>query len=327
MHLTIEQEGKGRVEIFHAIPDELKRFLVDTAQPVGIRGVQFNGLFQEFRVEGISAWYNRFWMEAPVILKAIGGMPVLELRIALRNVIRGDWDSITQAVLPVHHFQMGFAPYVITRAIFDPSLEYQTFDIHFELSYLEKLGLSYEALDRFIKQVQDKHPAELSPHPHHCTPRMIDHVYAIIRNSYSMANKPELLRSAVKMILMEALEEISRSHSVELRGLKRADIDKLYEVKAIIEADCPRWYGTEKLWEATLLNEYSLHVGFKKLFGTSPHDYFLEIRFLKAKELLRQGESVVDVAHQLDYVAAQPFIKKFREKFGYTPKEFQLRGL
>lgn len=327
MKISIEEQGGGKVEVFTEIPATHERYILFDTHPVTIHGAHFTGLFQEFRLEGVSAWFNRFWMNAPAVLKAEGGMHVLELRLALRNVIHGEWDKIQQAALPVHHFQMGFVPHVLTRAVFDAPIEYQTFDIHFELSYLENLGLSYAVLDKFITKVQHSQPAELAPYPHHCTPRMIDHVQAILRNSYSETGRPELIKGSVKMILLEALEEISRSQSVELKGIKAKDVDKLYHVKFLIETDCPRWFGTEKLCKATLLNEYTLHVGFKQLFGTTPYDYFLDMRFMKAKDLLRQGETVVDVAHELDYVAAQPFIKKFREKFGYTPKEFQKRGL
>lgn len=74
------------------------------------------------------------------------------------------------------------------------------------------------------------------------------------------------------------------------------------------------------------MNEFNLHTGFRELFGQAPHEFFNEVRFERAKELLLEGIPVGVVAVELDYVSANPFIAKFKAKFGCTPKEFQKRG-
>ncbi len=150
----------------------MRKYVYEQSTPVGIAGDHFKALFQEFKGDGFCAWHNSYWMTRPVVLKAKGSESILELRIALRGMIRGTWDKIKIAALPVHHFQMGFTPHVLTRAIFDLTDVYETFDIHFELEYLESLGFNYKQLDQFINRIKRDNQAELSNSPHHCTPRM-----------------------------------------------------------------------------------------------------------------------------------------------------------
>lgn len=326
MDLEVEQEGIGPVEVFYAVPKELEKYVVPSAVPVGISGKNFEALMQEFRGDGFSAWYSVYCMKGDVVLKARGNIAVLELRIALRNMIRGTWEMQSVAELPECYFQLGFTPHVATRAVFGEGV-YETFDIQFTLSFLEKLGIDYRLLGLFIEKVIHNNPAELIPYPFRCTPRMKDCVYAVLRNHYTPAGKKRLLRNAVTAVLLEALEEVASRDRVTLPVLKQTEIDKLHIVKEVIETKCPLYPGSVKLCMAAGINEFLLNYGFKHLFNTKPYEYYQRLRFAKAKELLREGHTVVDVAHALEYAAASPFITKFREMFGYTPKEFQMRGL
>lgn len=326
MNIQIEEEGFGQVELYFDMPHDLKKFLIESAIPVGMRGQQFTALMQEFRGDGFSAWHNLYWMKAPVVLTACGNEPVLELRMAIRNTIHGTWDKVETSTLPECYFQLSYAPYILTRAVFEVPTEYQTFDIHFELKFLEEIGLDYHLMSQFIDDVQHNHPTELAPVPFRCTPRMKDCMYAILRNSYTPDGKRHLLRSSVLDILVEALEEVSKTKN-PFPNLKPASKEKLEEVKRLIAEDAPLYRGNGKLCRTTGLNEFILNVGFKQMFNMTPYEYFQEVRFEKGKELLRQGLSVSAVAHVLEYVAPSPFIYEFRQRFGYTPKEFQLRGL
>ena len=322
MNLIIEQEGKGPIEIFQAIPAELKKYLKEDATPVGIKGDQFKALFQEFKGLGFSAWHNSYWMTAPVILKAKGPEAVLELRIALRSMIRGTWDKMHVGALPKNHFQMGFAPYVLTRAIFDLSNEYETFDIHFELFYLESLGFTYKLLDQFINNIHKANQAELSSFPHHCTPRMMDHILGVLHNNYSPEGKQTYLKQAVEIILFEALEEVCRAEST-LPKLNKVNTDKIYDIKALIEADCPEYRGNEALCQAAGINQFYLHIWFKELFNKTPKEHYLDIRFMQAKKLLSKGQTAASVAYELGYTTPAAFGAEFKKHFGYTPKEYQ----
>lgn len=65
-------------------------------------------------------------------------------------------------------------------------------------------------------------------------------------------------------------------------------------------------------------------LNFKKVTGTTPLRYFVGIKLEKARELLRH-ESVTDVSFDLGYNNISHFIRLFKEKFGLTPKKYQLK--
>jgi len=327
MNLEIKQEGYGEIEFSDSIPDAVTKSVLNCGRVVVLSGHQCIGLFQQFQGDGFSAWYNKFLISAPTILNARGDVRVLELRIALRNIIKGKWDQINQAELPVNHFQMGFVPHIITKAIFEAPQLYETFDIHFEFSFLEKIGIDYKTLDRFMKLVYDNQPAELSKRPFKCTNFMLDSIYVLLQNSYTAAGKARLLHNNVTNILIAALEEVGKEE-IDNLPLSIQDIDALHHVKELIETHCPVYPGNDVLIKKArnTLNAFKLSYGFKRLFGVSPYEYFQEQRFLMAKGLLREGNKVNSVAHELEYESSTAFIKAFRQRFHRTPKQFQKSG-
>src|SRR5579862_2002226 len=326
MNLELNQKGFGKIDIVYTVPHDLRGYLIEPAIPRAAVGRGFHGLMQEFKGEGFSGWYSRYWLGAPAIISAHGDVATLELRIAMRNKIRGTWEKIEDPALPVHYFQMGFVPYVVTQAIFDMPAEFSTFDIHFELKFLRKAGIDYRTLDRFINHVDNNHPAELSRHPHPCSAMMIDAVHSILGNSFSGAGKKVLLKNNVSNILIAALEIVGKDEIKDL-PLSKDDIDALHHVRELIEKHCPAYLSNDVLIARAQpnLNAFKLSYGFKRLFGINPYDYYTERRFTIAKQLLRQGDTVSAVAYEIGYESPTTFIRQFKRKFGYTPKHFQMR--
>lgn len=327
MEIELEQEKRGKIEIFQSIPEEFEEYLITTAQPVAIKGDDFKVLLQEFRGNGFSAWYNRFWMDAPVILRARGGIPVLELRIGLKNLIQGTWERVVDPALPAYYFQMAFVPYISTRAIFASELEYQTFDIHFEAAFLQQIGIDYKTLDLFLGKVYKDEPAELSKKAHPCSALMIDALNAILYNSFSAAGKKRLLQNNVTNILIAALEQVGKEEIGKL-PLSATDVEALHDVRDLIEKHCPEYLSNDILVRKAKphLNAFKLSYGFKRVFGINPYDYYLQLRFTLGKRLLREGNSVAAVANELEYDSPTTFIREFKKRFGYTPKYFQKYG-
>lgn len=200
--IRIEQEGSGRLELAQDIPEELIKYVLQTATPVSLTGEGFKALFQRMAGKGFAVWYSRYWIRTTTILRATDGQPALELRIALRNRIKGTWDTVRQPELLAYYYQFSFVPYVVTRAVFDGGMDYETFDIHFDISFLEDIGIDYKAFERFIGQVLKEEPADLSPEPRRLPPLMSEAVQAILYNSYSPAGKAWLLQNNVENILL-----------------------------------------------------------------------------------------------------------------------------
>lgn len=320
--LTIVQEGVGTLELLMEVPPEMAKYVLQSATPATLIGEGFKALFQRLSGKGFAVWISRYWMTAATVLKASGQTHVLELRIALRNTIKGTWERVAQPELPAWYYQLSFVPYISTRACFDAGVEYETFDIHFELSFLEELGIDYKTFQRFMEQVLKDQPTDLSPTPRRCPPLMLEAVQAILHNNYSEKGKAWLLQNNVENILLAALEDVDRMETI-LPELTTSQVAALHEVKRLIDETMPYYPGNKQLCRKTFLNFFVLHFGFKRLFGTTPYKYYNHLRMEKGKELLRQGESVNSVAAELDFEAPRSFGKAFKEMFGMTPKEYR----
>lgn len=320
--LLIEQVGTGALELLGQVPEELARHVLGAATPVGMMGDGIKALFQRMAGSGFAVWVSRYWTAAPTILMATGHDSALELRIALRNQIRGTWDKVIEPELPPLHYQLSFVPHVATRARFEAGSEYETFDIHFDLGFLEGLGIDYKTFDRFIGQVLKDQPTSLSPVARRCPPLMLEAVQAILRNTYSLAGKARLLQNNVENILLAALEDVDRQE-VMVPALTAVQVAALHEVKRLIEDSVPYYPGNKRLCQQTFLNFFVLNFGFKRLFGITPYKYFNALRMERSKEALLRGEPISSVAAEMDFLAPRAFARAFKEMFGMTPREFR----
>ncbi|MGC4233247.1 MAG: AraC family transcriptional regulator [Niabella sp.] len=320
--LTIVQEGVGVLELLTSVPEELARYVLKTAMPVGLMGEGFKALFQRLAGKGFTIWISRYWMTNSTVLLATGHEPALELRIALRNKIKGTWEDVRQPELPALYYQMSFVPHIATRACFDADVDYETFDIHFELDYLKELGIDYKVFQLFIEQVLKDQPTDLSPTPRRCPALMLEAVQAILRNHYSEQGKAWLLQNNVENILLAALEDVDRLETI-LPDLSEAQIDALYEVKRLIDESLPYYPGNKKLCQQSYLNFFTLNFGFKRQFGTTPYKYYNHLRMQLSKDLLLRGEPISSVAAEVDFLSPRAFARAFKEMYSMSPTEYR----
>ena len=62
---------------------------------------------------------------------------------------------------------------------------------------------------------------------------------------------------------------------------------------------------------------------FKKNIGMTPHAYLLHLRLEKAKNLLRQGHSIVDTAFATGFTDQSHLTRHFKAKFSIPPGVYQ----
>lgn len=67
------------------------------------------------------------------------------------------------------------------------------------------------------------------------------------------------------------------------------------------------------------LDRFTLSRQFKRAYGTSPHRYLLMRRLGHAKQLLANGNSLADAAHESGFADQSHMNRHFRRTFGMTP--------
>lgn len=81
----------------------------------------------------------------------------------------------------------------------------------------------------------------------------------------------------------------------------------------------------QQLADSVGYNPYYLLRSFKKKTGLTPHEYRLNLRIDRAKELLRQGLLPAAVAAETGFVDQSHFHRTFRQFVAATPGQYRLR--
>jgi AraC-like DNA-binding protein len=131
-----------------------------------------------------------------------------------------------------------------------------------------------------------------------------------------------LLESKVLDLLVLLLKQITPEKPFKGLTVRLDDVDKLYEVKRVVEQHLTRQHSLRELARQVGLNEFKLKKGFRELFGTTIFSYLLDLRMEHARQLLIQGTMTVEeVAEEVGYKYAKNFMTAFKKKFNMLPVE------
>ncbi len=70
------------------------------------------------------------------------------------------------------------------------------------------------------------------------------------------------------------------------------------------------------------MSESNFSIQFKNIIGITPNIFLKEIRLKKSIDFLKE-KNVTEVAYDLGYENISYFISQFKNKYGYTPKQYQ----
>lgn len=138
----------------------------------------------------------------------------------------------------------------------------------------------------------------------------------LIRSTFVEGKSLELLSRQVKQFSDDLL---SPEKQVVLRT---QDVSKIEAARDILLKNMKEPPTIEALARLAGINRQKLKTGFKRLFGTTIHNYLREERLETASLLLLSGKHVVDVANSVGYSNQSHFSRRFKEKYGVLPKDY-----
>jgi len=107
--------------------------------------------------------------------------------------------------------------------------------------------------------------------------------------------------------------------------LKQDDIDRLHHARAILVDQLNHPPSILSLAHQVGLNDFKLKQGFRQVFGTTVFGYLRDYRLEQARLLLLEKQmSVQQVARAIGYTHSGYFAKAFKQKFGVSPKTYQM---
>ncbi|GAB2644456.1 AraC family transcriptional regulator [Vibrio panuliri] len=97
----------------------------------------------------------------------------------------------------------------------------------------------------------------------------------------------------------------------------------LKRVREMLLDDIATSHQLEHLAEEVGLSRYQLVRNFKQQYGLPPHAYLINEKIKRAKNLLKTGNTISEVAHQLGFADQAHFQRQFKRKLSVTPKYYQ----
>src|SRR5215208_3489075 len=141
--------------------------------------------------------------------------------------------------------------------------------------------------------------------------------------------KEIVMRALIEQVLVHLLRNYSTPRLSEELELSRVGLvdRRIRRSVELMHTQLDQDLTLKALAAASYLSPFHFARLFKKLTGTSPHNYLAGIRAARAQLLLAETDlSVTDIGARVGYLSGSHFTKAFRIATGATPREFR-KGL
>lgn len=132
----------------------------------------------------------------------------------------------------------------------------------------------------------------------------------------------ELSAAISEMFVYERIRNEQDHQRVPLKHVVGTHQPKLQEVVALMEANLEEPIDLDNLAEYVDLSRRQLERPFQKYLQCTPSRYYLRLRLIRARQLLKQTSlSIVELAYVCGFVSTPHFSKCYREHFGVPPSD------
>jgi AraC-like DNA-binding protein len=138
--------------------------------------------------------------------------------------------------------------------------------------------------------------------------------------------KEIVMRALVEQALVHLLRNYSTPRLCEELELSRVGLvdRRIRRSVELMHTQLDQDLTLKALAAASYLSPFHFARLFKKITGTSPHNYLAGIRATKAQLLLAETDlSVTEIGARVGYLSGSHFTKAFRTATGSTPREFR----
>jgi AraC-like DNA-binding protein len=97
----------------------------------------------------------------------------------------------------------------------------------------------------------------------------------------------------------------------------------LLRAKEYILSNLHQKLSVDEICQTANMSKYHFIRLFNEQFGMTPHQYVLNCRINHAKQALKVGDKVSDVAVNLGFADVSHLNRKFKKIFGITPRQYQ----
>jgi transcriptional regulator GlxA family with amidase domain len=132
----------------------------------------------------------------------------------------------------------------------------------------------------------------------------------------------ELAAAISEMFIYERIRNEQDHQRVPLKHMLGTNQPKLQEIVALMEANLEEPIDLDELASYVDVSRRQLERLFQRYLHCSPSRYYLKLRLVRARQLLKQTAlSIIEVASVCGFVSTPHFSKCYREYFGIPPRD------
>ncbi len=181
--------------------------------------------------------------------------------------------------------------------------------------------------EQFLKAIKVGEPAVLGGKTHPITPEIQQLIHEIYHCPYIEQVKRLYIEGKMLLLLALQLQQAeATSESVKSIPLGPTDRESLYFLKETLNTGFSTNRTLEEMAGLTAMNRTKMQAGFKQLFGTTIHDWVIEVRLNEAYRLLTtmppHSISIQTLAYRVGYRHYNHFSTAFKKRFGCVPSSF-----
>jgi AraC-like DNA-binding protein len=146
-----------------------------------------------------------------------------------------------------------------------------------------------------------------------------------LRQLHIRLEEPAIPLLEQESVLLELLARLVTRHADDLPPMHRAgqEARAVTQLRSYIESHYAEDISLDDLSQITHLSRYHLIRVFRKAVGIPPHAYLRQVRIMRAKELLANGQRIADIAVQTGFTDQSHLTRWFKRLWGFTPGQYR----
>ena len=290
------------------------------------------GTYKETFFEGIHIGYGDFLLSKPTVAYFDTDMETVEMHFALSGQVQTtDLQTRKQYNFSHNEHNIMYAADFKGQSTWSDNLDMEVFEINILPSLFIRYLPEHLAFEAFRTALTQQQTGMLTRQNRPINARMRMIIHEIMHCERTEPLKKMLVEARVIELLLLQLEQMIADQDTHQKAssnyLKRADVDRMYAVRDIIEANLSNPYSLSTLAKQVGTNEFTLKKGFKSLFGTTVFGYLHERQMMQARDMLleEKDKTVTEVSEQCGYQYPSHFTTAFKRRFGVLPSKLKHR--
>lgn len=284
----------------------------------------FTGKRTIVQIEGLFITYGSVDIKQPYILETYHDFPFIKMQFEIegRSDFKSDIKHIPDVLIRGGQHQLFYLPEVNGKLTYTKSRN--VFEVLLSESFLrKKFGESFDNLGLLKNALAQQTPYMLNKTSLPITLEMRQLISDIISCPFTDTLRKVWIECKVMELLML---QINQMHNCCLKNqaIKGSDLEKLQQVKQIIETSIENPKTIVQLSELVGINDFKLKRDFKSVFGTTIFGYLTQIRLEKAKQLILDGHQLKEIAYLVGYRHQQHLTSAFKRYYKCLPKSLKL---